>query len=31
MIHGPVSLAGVLDAGKALIDQIGTALQKALA
>jgi acetyl esterase len=31
MIHGPVSLAGVVDAGKALIDQIGTALQKALA
>jgi hypothetical protein len=24
MIHGPVSLAGVLDAGKVLIDQIGT-------
>jgi hypothetical protein len=26
-----ISLAGVVDAGKALIDQIGTALQKALA
>jgi hypothetical protein len=31
MIHEPVSLAGVADAGKALIDQIGTALQRALA
>jgi acetyl esterase len=29
MIHGLASLAGVLDAGKVLIDQIGAALRKA--
>jgi acetyl esterase len=31
MIHGFASLAGVLDAGKRLIDQVGTALRDALA
>lgn len=30
MIHGFASLAGVLDAGKRLIDQVGTALRDAL-
>jgi acetyl esterase len=29
MIHGFASLAGVIDAGKIVIDQIGTALRKA--
>jgi acetyl esterase/lipase len=29
MVHGLASMAGVLDAGKALIDQVGTALRKA--
>jgi hypothetical protein len=29
MVHGLASLAGVLDAGKVLIDQTGAALRKA--
>ncbi len=29
MIHGLASMAGVLDAGKALIDQVGMSLRKA--
>jgi acetyl esterase len=29
MVHGLASMAGVLDAGKALIDQVGAALRKA--
>jgi len=31
MIHGIASLAGVVDAGRLLIDQVGTALRHALA
>jgi hypothetical protein len=30
MVHGLASLAGVLDAGKVLIDRTGAALRKAL-